>query len=802
MYDLGKNFEMDYSKAKPNSESIIVGKNFRITILTERLIRFEFNKHGNFEDRPTEIIWNRNFEKPKFEKKEDDYFLEIETDFFFLSYTKGKNFYGGRLNPGSNLKVTLKGTDKYWYYKHPEVRNYGACDTMFESSKGKVLYKKGLYSLDGFVTIDDSNSSIMLENGQTETRQKGNIDIYLFVYGKDFASCLKDYYELTGYPALLPRYALGTWWNKNVAYTDMTLKQLVDDFSDNDIPLSVLLLDYNWHNNVQTNKGVLKTGFTFNNMCFKAPSEMIKYLHAKGIRLGLTVDPSEGIYPIEQNYEKIKSYLEADSKGVIPFNIYDPKFIDAYLKLLIHPLDTIGVDFYFIDYKNDLDKLNTLKYYQAYDVKRDYQRRPMVLSYNTSKASHRYPVLYSGKTVVSWDTLKRIPIHNLNAANIGVSWWSHDIGGYYKGIEDNELYARYVELGVFSPILKFGSDKCKYYKREPWKWSIKTYTIVKEYLDLRRKLIPYLYSEAYKYHKDGTPLIQPLYYKYPEMYDDLLYRNEYYFGSEFFISPITNKKDYIMNRTIHKFFVPDGVWYNFMTGKKFMGGKKHVSFFKEQDYPVFVKAGGIIPLGYNDNINDTNPPKNMEIHVFPGRSNMYTLNEDDGVSTLYEKGYFLRTTIDYNYLPNNYTIIIRAVEGKSGIVPETRNYKIIFRNTKQAKEIIAYFDKEQIQVSSYVDGPNFIVEAKNIKTIGQLTINCKGKDIEIDALRIINDDIEGIISDLPIETDLKQLIDEAIFNDNEVRKKRIAVRRLRSKGLESKFVKLFLKLLDYMGQVQ
>ena len=394
-----------------------------------------------------------------------------------------------------------------------------------------------------------------------------------------------------------------------------------------------------------------------------------------------------------------------------------------------------------------------------------------------------------------------IPYHNASATNIGVSFWSHDIGGYYKGTEDNELYTRYVQLGVFSPILKFGSDEGKYYKREPWKWGIKTYSIVRDYLQLRHRLIPYIYAESYKYHEYGMPLIMPIYYKYPEMYDDANYRNGYYFGTELFVSPIINKKDYIMNRSIHKFFLPDGVWYDYVTGKKFPGGKNYVSFFKDEDYPVFAKAGSIITLGDNENINDTTPPKNLEIQIFPGRSNTYNLYEDDGVSDLHRKDFYLLTSIDYNYMPNNYTVIVRPLTGKTGIVPETRNYKFVFRNTKKANDVIVYFNDTPIDAKGYVEKNNFVVEVNDVSTIGQLTINCKGKDIEIDAVRLINDDIESIISDLQIETSMKQMIDEVLFSDLSIKKKRIGIRKLSRKGLEHKFVKLFLKLLEYVEQV-
>lgn len=802
MYDLGEQFKLDYEKAKPNIDCVFQGNNYRFTVLTERLIRLEYDANGFFEDRPTELVWYRRLPAPEFKVKEDNRFLEITTSYFTLTYTKEKPFYGGRANPTGYLKISVKNSDRYWYYKHPEVRNYGASSVAL-SENGKVKYHKSLYSIDGFASIDDSNSKVFTPTGELVEKDNKSIDVYVFVYLNDFDKCLQDYFKITGSPALIPRYALGNWWSRNNTYNDEELYTLIDNFEKKDIPISVLMLDKDWHVRIKSGKKRLKTGFTFNKELFSSPFEMISYLHSKGIRLGLNVNPTEGIYPGEELYEIIKEYLDPNEKGIIPYNAYNPRFIDAYLKILIHPLDALGIDFFWLDYfdRSKLEEIYILKHYHFYDMMRNYQRRPMIFGYNTNIAAHRYPVLYSGKTVVGWDTLRLIPLHNLSASNIGVSWWSHDIGGYFKGIEDNELYIRFVQLGVFSPILKFGADNGKYYKREPWRWSIKTYSIVKDYLKLRHRLIPYLYTEAYRYYKEGKPLIEPVYYRFPEMYDDPLYKNEYYFGSQLFVSPIIKQKDFVMNRVIHKFFVPDGMWYDIVTGKKFPGGRNYVSFFKDQDYPVFARSGAIIPFGDNDNINDTTPPTNLEIQIFPGRSNTYNLYEDDGISDLYKKGYYLITSIDYNYLPNNYTVIIRSIEGKSGIVPEKRNYKITFRNTKKANDVIVYYNNDKIEHTSYVNGPDFIVEVKDVPTVGQLTLNCKGKDIEIDAVRIINEDIEQIISDLQIPTELKEKLDAILFSDSSVQKKRIEVRKLKTVGLERKFVKLFLKLLEYIDQV-
>ena len=797
MYNLEQQFNISNQNKMVDKRNVITGHNFRISVLSNILIRLEYSEEGTFIDDQTEKVLNRGFESVDYKVNEIQDDLIIETKKFKLTYKKGKPFIGTKFDSMANLKIELLGTDKIWFYKHPEARTYPApLKNLFENKNSDLT--KGLYSLDGFVSIDDSKSNLIKE-GNFIPKEKETTDIYVFMYGNDYSDMLKDYFTLTGKPALIPRYALGNWWAKNRDYNDEQISKLISDFKENDIPVSILLLNPDWHKRIYEKKSKIKTGFTFNNELIKNESSLVNNLHRNGVRLGLNVNLDDGIYPYEKNYELVTKYLAPDKNGSVPFNTLDSKHIDIYFKILIHPLDNINIDFYNVDSKTTNKNIWMLTHYHFLDMMRDYKRRPMVLSRNYGIMAHRYPVLYSGKTIVGWDTLKKIPFHNSACTNIGVSFWAHDIGGYTEGIEDNELYTRFVQLGTFSPILKFGSDRGKYYKREPWRWEIKTYSIVKKYLKLRHQLIPYLYTESYNYHQNSVPLIKPIYYNYPPIFDDELYRNEYFFGSEFFIAPILNKKDYVMNRVIHRIFIPEGTWIDFFTGKKFHGNKKYVTFYKDNEYPVFVKEGSIIVLGNNKNINDTTPPTDMEIQVFPGKSNNYTLYEDDGISDLYKKGFFLKTNIDYNYMPNNYTVIVRALEGKKGIVPDNRNYKFRFRNTKKSNDVSVYLKDQQIEFKSYVDKTDFIIEVNNVDSVSQLTINCKGTDIEIDAIRIIKDDVESIISDLPIKTSLKEKLDEVFFSDLPLKKKRINIRKLGSKGLEKKFVKLFLKLLDYIG---
>lgn len=805
MSGLNKEFQIDITNAVTKPRQVFKGNKYRISILSDVLIRFEYSEDGIFNDYPTIFALNRNFEKePTFEVKQDSKFLNIKNNYFSVEYAKEKPFEAPKLMPDANLRVSLLNTDKVWYYKHPEVRNFLGSAYSLDTVKGTLRLKKGLYSTDGFASIDDSNSPVFIADGSVKKNPSNGIDIYLFIYRKDFGLALSSYYNLTGLPGIIPRYALGVWWNKNETYDDSGVINLINNFRKNNIPLSVLILSPAWHPVLDEQKRYLKTGFSFNKELFPDPNGIIKTLHDNNIFLGLNISTENGIRPNETGYPEIKKDLGLTKEEVIPFNVYNDKLVNSYFEHLIKPLNKMGVDLFWIDENTkDMTSLFMLNHYSYTQNESNKACRGIIMSRNPGIAAHRYPILYSGYTTVGWKTLKMLPFFNSTASNIGVSWWSHDIGGYMNGIEDCELYVRSVQLGTYSPIFRFASDKGRYYKREPWKWDVKTLEIVEDYLRLRHRLIPYLYTEAYKYSKTGAPIIQPIYYKYPETYDEPLYKNEYFFGSELFISPITDPEDTVMDRVVHRMFLPNGIWYDFKTGKKFHGGKRYVTFYKDEDYPVFAKSGSIIPLAILDeeNLNDTRAPKKMEIQVFPGRSNTYKLYEDDGISSLYKEGYYIITSIDYNYRENNYTLIIRPIDGKSNIIPEKRDYKITFRNTKFASEVKVNIGREEVYYEKYEKDADFVIEVPNVPTTKQLTINCSGKDIEIDAVRLINEDIDSIISDLQIETKLKEKIADIIFSDKEIRRKRIEIRKLRTNGLKPIFIKMFIKLLEYIAEI-
>ena len=798
MHDLGDHFRVDISKSKTPNTCVFRGRKYRISILSDSLIRFEYNEDGKFNDYPTLFASNRSFSEPKLHVVEDNEIIEIKNDKFTIEYHKEKSYIGSSMVPDANLKVILNEGGKTWYFNHPEARNMKGTAYSLDGASSTAL-GKGLFSLDGFSSIDDSKTPILNEAGNILLPAENIIDTYLFVYNNNFGVGLKDYFNLTSLPPLIPRYALGVWWAKNEPYDELGIKNLINSFKKNEIPFSVLLLgEY-----ARTKNQYSELSYSLDKNIFPNTIALSNFLHANKIFFGLNIK-TDGVLSIEEEHHNdFVSLYSVDSDKNIPINVFDSAIMNGYLKGIITPLLNKGIDMLWVDDNKQEHAFRNfiMNYYLFNNFNSSAMKRNMILSRNFGFVPHKYSVLYSGNTKISWKTLATLPEFNSSASNIGVSWWSHDIGGFSGGTEDPELYMRYIQLGVFSPILRLSSQGGKYYKREPWRWDAKTSGIVIDYLQLRHKLIPYLYAEAKKYSSYGTTLVQPLYYKYPQTYDEPLYRNEYYFGSELFVSPITNEKDSIMNRVVHRLFLPSGIWYDFKTGKKFTGGRRYVTFFKDEDYPVFAKTGAIVPMAVLDknDLNNTFAPKKLEIHIFPGRSNTYKLYEDDGFTLKYKQGNSFTTEINYYYKENDFSVSLEPLEGRAGIIPERRDYRIRFRNTKYTDGVQVFCDQMNVPYRRFVEDNDFVIEFDNIPTSSKVFVYCKGNNIEIDASRVINEDLEGIISDLTIPTELKIKIDEIIFSDMSIKEKRIAIRKLR--GLPRVFVKMFMKLFEYIAEV-
>ena len=528
---------------------------------------------------------------------------------------------------------------------------------------------------------------------------------------------------------MIPRYALGCWWYKNDKYNMYDIDEILKKFNDSNIPISVFLLGDKWHNDTE-NYNYDKTLFDLNSLK--------NYYQSKTQKFGLTINQTLPINKNDPIYNEVIRYIQPSNNNTISLIPLSNNTISTYLNLIINNLMAMGINLFNIDYYNPNDRDGHFLLNHYHYVISNLQQRGIILSRNPGIAPHRYPIIFSGKTKVSWDTLNFLASYNNSAANLGVSWHSHALGGYYGGIEDDELYLRYIQFGVFNPIFILSSDAGKYYKREPWKWNQVILNVIEEYMQLRNKLVPYIYNESYIYHKCGVPLIQPLYYKYPKIYDEPNYVNQYFFGSKIMISPIVKRKNIEMNRVVQRIFIPNGVWYDYSSGKKFTGNKYYMNFYKSEDYPIFIKEGSIIPMSLD---NNTDIPKNMELQIFPAENGLYgsyELYEDDGISNVQIQNYLI-TKFNLDKVENGYRFTITPKEGRINI--DSRNYLLRFRNMKSPEKVIINLNGQQLENSYTVEKKDLIIKLENINLYTKVEVEIIGKNLEIEIENVINEEI-------------------------------------------------------------
>ena len=261
------------------------------------------------------------------------------------------------------------------------------------------------------------------------------------------------------------------------------------------------------------------------------------------------------------------------------------------------------------------------------------------------------------------------------------------------------------------------------------------------------------------------------------------------------ISPIVKRKNTEMNRVVQRLFIPSGIWYDYTSGKKFVGNKYYMNFYKDEDYPIFVKEGSIIPMSLDF---DTNCPKNMEVQIFPAENGLYShyeLYEDDGISTNTTQNYII-TKMNLDKIENGYKFTISHKEGHMDL--PNRNYLLRFRNMNNPEKVIVKYNQQETAYNYETDKKDLIIKLENIYVYNNLEVYILGTNLEIEIENVINEEIEGILYDLEINTILKNKIDSIIFSDLSIKKKRIGLRKLRKEQLEPKYINMFIGLLDFI----
>ncbi len=716
-------------------DAVVLAPHVRFTVLTARLIRIEHSATNQFEDHASQAFWHRRQAVPQFQVERSGDAIVITTEHLRLKYV-----VTDRGLSADTLSIQVFATDVTWKYGDRDRENLCGTARTLDMANGAIRLDPGLQSRAGWTVVDDSRTLAFNADGWLENRtDAGALDLYFFGYGRAYKECLRDFCKVAGQTPLIPRWALGNWWSRYWVYSQQELADLIAGFKQRDLPLAVCVVDMDWHITETGNASSGWTGYTWNRQLFPDPAHFLAWLHAQGLKVTLNLHPAEGIHPHEEQYAPMASALGIDptTRKPVPFDIANPKFAQAYFEILHHPLEALGVDFWWIDWQQGaasrlagLDPLWWLNHLHFYDSARDGTKRPFIFSRWGGLGNHRYPIGFSGDTFVTWDSLAFQPYFTATAANVGYGWWSHDIGGHQQGIEESELYVRWVQFGVFSPIFRLHSTNNPYHERRPWGRDAETLRIVRDAMQLRHALIPYLYSMAWRNHTQDLPLVAPMYYDYSEDADAYNCPSQYVFGSELIVAPITSPADDDTRLARQSVWLPRGDWFHFFTGEYLAGDRWRTVCAAPDEIPVFAKAGAIVPLAPKVGWGGMENPRELTIHIFPGADNRFELYEDDGETTASAQGRYCLTAFAQSWRGNELQFQIEPARGDASLIPSERIYHLVFHGIRSPEFVQATInDAPQDSATIYDErSETFTLEKIELKATDRLRVTLAVND--------------------------------------------------------------------------
>ena len=691
---------------KADDKAIVVAGNARFTVLTPELIRMEWSADGVFEDRATLTFVNRKTDVPHYKVTNSRNKVVIRTDKLSLTYIKGEKFAANNLS----AEFMLNGKRVVWHYGDADSLNLMGTTRTLDKCNGWNLNPKdpmepGVISRAGWSVIDDSSRHLLVDT-QSHWKQwvecrtdVDRQDLYLFAYGHDYMKAVADYITLAGRIPLPPKYAFGYWWSRYWQYSDNELRDLIGQMRSLDIPIDVLIVDMDWHetwglrrkNAELDDSGQRKgwTGYTWKEQLFPAPATFFEWCRSENLKTALNLHPASGIQPYEEPYERfVEAYGWTEKGKSVPFKIDEQKWADAYFKTVLGPFEQIGVDFWWLDwqqwklskYTKDLSNTFWLNHTFNHHSEERGDERPMIYHRWGGLGSHRYQVGFSGDIMINWESLSFLPWFTSTASNVGYGYWGHDIGGHAFEIRnsqtDPELYLRWLQYGVFTPIFKTHCTKNSNIERRIWQFP-DHFFYMRDAIRLRYTLAPYIYNAARQTYDTGIAMCRPMYYYYPKCREAYDMKEQHMFGDDLLISAIVKPADKATGIAQRDIWFPEGKWYDMSSGRLIEGGQTLTLSYTLAENPYFARAGAIIPMNPSTVKSLQENCNTLVLTFIPGADGQLSLYEDDGISKNYADNY-ATTKVTKRSDANSITVVISARQGSYKGAEQSRKYELRF----------------------------------------------------------------------------------------------------------------------------
>ncbi|WP_129716514.1 glycoside hydrolase family 31 protein [Pedobacter sp. SYP-B3415] len=611
-----------------------------------------------------------------------------EENFFGLGDKSGNFNLRGRRFENWNTDAYSYGWDR-----DPLYRTIPFYIGIHGSAAYGIFFDNTFRSYFDFGREDEAKTSFWADGGELQ---------YYYIHGPHMMDVVKRYHSLTGTHQLPPRWALGYHQCRWSYYPDAKVRDIARNFRERKIPCDAIYLDIDYMDGYRC--------FTWNKKYFPDPKKMIKDLSDQGFKTVVMIDP--GI-KVDDNYWVFKEgkekryfcrrsddyYMEGH---VWPGRCQFPDFTNPKVRTwfggLYKELVEMGVAGFWNDmnepavfgsgtfpndvrhnydgYRGSHRKAHNVYGMQmvrsTYDGLRKLQRnkRPFTITRAGYSGVQRYACVWTGDNVASWEHLKIGNIQCQRLSVSGVPFAGTDIGGF-SGEPDGELFTRWIQMGVFSPFMRAHSAGDTR-EREPWSFGEPFESINRKFIELRYRLMPYLYSVFWEHHRYGFPILRPLVMLEQENISNHYRQDEFTFGDKILVCPVLEQ-----GATSRRVYLPKGQWYNFWTNELLQGGSEYVVQAALEDMPLFARAGSVIPeypvMQYVGEKNVDELLLNVYFSDYEVNSFLY---EDHGDTFAFEQDIYLEKK--YNVKGDERNLHIeQVVEGLYTSMYELYDFRVI-----------------------------------------------------------------------------------------------------------------------------
>ena len=605
-----------------------------------------------------------------------------------------ENYYGLGDHPGSlnrrNRAFTLWNTDSYAFQE--------STDPIYKSIPFFIGLKEGkAYGL-FFDNAYRSNFDFGLESPfyYAFGSEGGEISYYYFA-GPEPKKIVQEFVEMVGHTPLPPYWSLGFQQSRDSYYPEARVYEVAKSFREKKIPLDAIYLDIDYQQGYAP--------FTVNREYFPHFEKMIGDLSKQGIHtvlitdLHIKHDPDHGYFPYDSGAKADAFVKKADGSmyvapvwpGLSVFPDFTLTRVRDWWGTLFKDFVAMGVSGFWndmnepavfetvtktmpLDNRHRLDDGTTLPHSAVHNVfglqnvratydgllKLRPNERPFVLTRAAYPGAQRYAATWTGDNISTWNHIRISTPIMLNMGLSGYPLVGSDIGGF-AGSPPADLLTRWLELGVFNPIYRDHTGKGSE-NQEPWENTPDQETTRRRYIELRYRLLPYIYTTMEETTRTGLPLMRPVFLEYPQLADFYTDDRDFFFGDDLLVEPVVTE---MIDAEELKF--PSGTWYDFWSTAKFTDKDKVTTRPRLDQVPLFVRAGAILPMQPVIQSTSETPVGPLELRVYPGDDCHGSLYQDDGHSFGYEKGEYLRVNYSCTAAPG--AVSVSGTVEKAGYQP-------------------------------------------------------------------------------------------------------------------------------------